>query len=403
MGQLESLKERGLIAAESHSGKVSEYLETGSRTFYIGFDPTADSLHIGHLFQLMNMYRLTQMGHKPICIIGGGTAMIGDPSGKTEMRKMMTREVLESNRQALQKQVGKLLRLPNVEFLNNADWLLSLNYLEFMRDYGIHFNVNELIKKDIYKERLEREEGLTVFELNYILLQSYDFLHLFRKYNCTIQLGAQDQWSNILGGVDLIRKTEGAEAYAVVSPLLVRSDGKKMGKSEGNAVWLDGEKTSPYDFYQYFINIPDADVSKFMKIFTFLDLSEIDTLVTDNIINAKKVLAYEVTKFVHSEEEAIKARETSNALFGAGTGDLENLETFNVQEKYLDGSVLNLVEFIAENEILKSKREVRDMLSSGAVYINDEKHVDLVLDLNTLTEKEFLLRIGKKKYYRVMF
>lgn len=397
--QLEILKERGLIAQESHAGKVADYLDTGSRTFYVGFDPTGDSLHVGHLAAIMAMYRLVKFGHKAICIIGGGTAMIGDPSDKTEMRKMMTKEMLEGNRKALSKQMTKLLDLPDVTFLNNADWLLPLNYLEFMREYGVHFNVGELVKKDIYKERLEREEGLTVFELNYILLQSYDYLHLYRNYDCTIQLGGSDQWSNILGGVDLIRKTEQKEVYAITWPLIARSDGKKMGKSESGAVWLDKNKTSPYELYQYWINIPDADALKFLKVFTLLETEEIGKLVSENIINAKKVLAFESTKFVHGQVEAEIARETSEALFGGGKSNLENLETHEVGAEYIVDGKINLVDFLVAKEILKSKREVRDLIQSGGVYIDDVAVKEQTVELD---KKEFLLRIGKKKYYKIL-
>jgi tyrosyl-tRNA synthetase len=397
--QLEILKERGLIAQESHAGKVADYLESGPKTFYVGFDPTGESLHVGHLAAIMAMYRLVKFGHKAICIIGGGTAMIGDPSDKTEMRKMMTKELLEGNRKALSKQMTKLLDLPDVTFLNNADWLLPLNYLEFMREYGVHFNVGELVKKDIYKERLEREEGLTVFELNYILLQSYDYLHLYRNYDCTIQLGGSDQWSNILGGVDLIRKTEQKEVYAITWPLIARSDGKKMGKSESGAVWLDKNKTSPYELYQYWINIPDADALKFLKVFTLLETEEIEKLVSENIINAKKVLAYEITKFVHGEVEAEIARETSEALFGGGKSNLENLETHEVDSEFIVNGKLNLVEFLTAKEILKSKREARDLIESGGVYIDDIAVKGQSVEID---KKEFLLRIGKKKYYKIL-
>lgn len=397
--QLEILKERGLIAQESHAGKVADYLDTESRTFYVGFDPTGDSLHVGHLAAIMAMYRLVKFGHKAICIIGGGTAMIGDPSDKTEMRKMMTKEMLEGNRKALSKQMTKLLDLPDVTFLNNADWLLPLNYLEFMREYGVHFNVGELVKKDIYKERLEREEGLTVFELNYILLQSYDYLHLYRNYDCTIQLGGSDQWSNILGGVDLIRKTEQKEVYAITWPLIARSDGKKMGKSESGAVWLDKNKTSPYELYQYWINIPDADALKFLKVFTLLETEEIEKLVSENIINAKKVLAFESTKFVHGQVEAEIARETSEALFGGGKSNLENLETHEVGAEYIVDGKINLVDFLVAMEILKSKREVRDLIESGGVYIDDVAVKEQTVELD---KKEFLLRIGKKKYFKIL-
>jgi len=389
--QLEILKERGLIAQESHAGKVADYLDTESRTFYVGFDPTGDSLHVGHLAAIMAMYRLVKFGHKAICIIGGGTAMIGDPSDKTEMRKMMTKEMLEGNRKALSKQMTKLLDLPDVTFLNNADWLLPLNYLEFMREYGVHFNVGELVKKDIYKERLEREEGLTVFELNYILLQSYDYLHLYRNYDCTIQLGGSDQWSNILGGVDLIRKTEQKEVYAITWPLIARSDGKKMGKSESGAVWLDKNKTSPYELYQYWINIPDADALKFLKVFTLLETEEIEKLVSENIINAKKVLAFESTKFVHGQVEAEIARETSEALFGGGKSNLENLETHEVGAEYIVDGKINLVDFLVAMEILKSKREVRDLIESGGVYIDDVAVKEQTVELD---KKEFLLRMN---------
>jgi tyrosyl-tRNA synthetase len=340
------------------------------------------------------------MGHKPICIIGGGTAVIGDPSGRTEMRKMMTPEILEGNRKALQAQVQKLLKMDNVEFLNNADWLLSLKYLEFMRDYGVHFKINELIKKDIYKERLDREEGLTMFELNYICLQSYDFLHLFRNYDCTLQLGATDQWSNILGGVELIKKAEGKEAYAAVSPLLIRSDGKKMGKSEGGAVWLDATKTSPYELYQYYINIPDADVENFLRVFTFLEMEKIQELVKDPRI-AKKVLAEEVVTFVHGKEEAEKAKNMSESLFGGGSGNLDDLESYKIKSEFVVDGKLDLVNFLADSGILKSKREARDLLASGGIYIEDVQVDRTHYDVSNL-KNEFLLRVGKKKYYKVL-
>lgn len=393
------LIDRGCISMTSHPEGFKEYISK-PRTFYIGFDPTADSLHIGHLFQIVNMYRLTQMGHKPICIIGGGTAVIGDPSGRTEMRKMMTPEILEGNRKALQAQVQKLLKMDNVEFLNNADWLLSLKYLEFMRDYGVHFKINELIKKDIYKERLDREEGLTMFELNYICLQSYDFLHLFRNYDCTLQLGATDQWSNILGGVELIKKAEGKEAYAAVSPLLIRSDGKKMGKSEGGAVWLDATKTSPYELYQYYINIPDADVENFLRVFTFLEMEKIQELVKDPRF-AKKVLAEEVVTFVHGKEEAEKAKNMSESLFGGGSGNLDDLESYKIKSEFVVDGKLDLVNFLADSGILKSKREARDLLASGGIYIEDVQVDRTHYDVSNL-KNEFLLRVGKKKYYKVL-
>jgi tyrosyl-tRNA synthetase len=269
-----------------------------------------------------------------------------------------------------------------------------------MRDYGVHFSVNELIKKDIYRERLEREEGLTVFELNYILLQSYDFLHLFRKYNCTIQLGAQDQWSNILGGVDLIRKCEQAESYAIVSPLLVRSDGKKMGKSEGGAIWLDKNKTSSYELYQYFINIPDADVSKFMNIFTFVESVEIERLINENINNAKKVLAFEVVKFVHSEADAQEAKEKSEKIFEEG--DLDNAPEVTVPKELLTGEKIHIADILVAGKVLESKGKVKELLAGGGLQVNNQKIETLEIDNPTLAGSELVVRIGKKKYYKII-
>lgn len=396
---LNTLKNRGLIAQESHSGKIEEYLEQGSRTFYVGFDPTADSLHIGHLAAIMCMYRLVSAGHKAICVVGGGTAMIGDPSEKTEMRKMMSMEELEHNRLALSKQVSKLLAVENVTFLNNAEWLLPLNYLNFMREYGIHFKVNEMIKNDIYKNRLSREEGLTVFELNYLLLQSYDYLYLHRKYDCTIQLGGSDQWANILGGVDLIRRTEGKEVYAITWQLIARSDGKKMGKSESGAIWLDKAKTSAYDFYQWWVNIPDADVEKFLNVFTFFEIDKISNLVKDNIIDVKKILAYEVTKFVHGELEAQEVKNQSQKIFEEG--NIENAPEVKISKTLLIGEVLNVLDIIVATQLVTSKSKVRDLVSGGGLYINDIRIDKLEIDRKTIKEG-FVLRIGKKKYYKIV-
>lgn len=397
---LDVLKGRGLIAQESHDGKVTDYFEGGSRTFYVGFDPTADSLHVGHLAAVMAMYRLVHAGHRAICLLGGGTAMIGDPSGKTEMRQLMTPELLELNRLALAKQMAELLKIENVTFVNNGDWLLPLNYLNFMRDYGVHFKVNEMIKNEIYKGRLDREEGLTVFELNYLLLQSYDYLHLFRTENCTIQLGGSDQWANILGGVDLVKKCEGKEVYAITWPLVARSDGKKMGKSESGTVWLDENKTSPYELYQWWINVPDSDVAKFLKIFTFLELEEIETAVANNIIEAKKTLAFEVTKFVHGSEKAWSAKEQSEDLFEKG--NLENAPEVAVEKSLLEGEQINLLEILTASEILESKNKAREMINSGAVSVNDVK-VDVFEIANPLkNNQELTVRVGKKKYYKIV-
>lgn len=396
---LYTLKNRGLIAQESHSGKVEEYLEQESRTFYVGFDPTADSLHIGHLAAIMCMYRLVSAGHKAICVVGGGTAMIGDPSEKTEMRKMMNKEDLERNRLALSKQVSKLLAVPNVTFLNNAEWLLPLNYLDFMREYGIHFKVNEMVKNDIYKNRLNREEGLTVFELNYLLLQSYDYLYLHRKYNCTIQLGGSDQWANILGGVDLVRRTEGKEVYAITWQLIARSDGKKMGKSESGAIWLDQTKTSVYDFYQWWVNIPDADVEKFLNVFTFFEVDTIKDLVKGDIVNAKKILAYEVTKFVHGEDCAQEVKNQSQKIFTEG--DIENAPEVKISKFLLEGKMINILDVLVATRLVSSKSKARELISGGGLYVNDIRIGMSEIDRKTI-EEGFVLRIGKKKYYNII-
>jgi tyrosyl-tRNA synthetase len=392
--KFQELIDRGCIVQFSHEENCKKHFNEGGKTFYLGIDPTADSLHAGHLFQLLNVKRFVTAGHKPIIIVGGGTAVIGDPSDRTEMRSMMTMEIIESNRLALKKQIEKILNIENLTVVNNADWLLPLNYLQFMRDYGIHFKVNELIKKDIYRDRLNREEGLTVFELNYILLQSYDFFHLWKNYNCTMQIGATDQWSNILGGVELIHKKEGGESYAITGPLIARSDGKKMGKTAGGALWLDANKTSAYDFFQYWINIPDADVERFFKYFTFLEISEIQEIMKMDIREAKKDLAFRITEIVHSTEEAKNAKEKSEAIY-EGEVDKSQLEVLE-----LESDKNNLVDFLTEKNIFKSKREARDMFEGGGVYIDDVQTKDF--NLNLENKKEFVLRIGKKKYFRVV-
>jgi tyrosyl-tRNA synthetase len=296
--------------------------------------------------------------------------------------------------------------LENLQVENNADWLLPLNYLQFMRDYGVHFKVNELIKKDIYKERLNREEGLTVFELNYILLQSFDFYHLWKNFNCTMQIGATDQWSNILGGVELIRKKEGAESFAITGPLIARSDGKKMGKTAGGALWLDGDKTSPYDFYQYWINIPDADVEKFFKYFTFLEIGDIEKIMQKDIREAKKDLAFMITEIVHGKDEAEKAKKQSEELFGQNEVNLENIgedQTIKLEDNFIVEDKINIIEFLAIKNILKSKREAREFVESGAISINEEKINVGDFEIKKLGDKkEFLLRIGKKKYFKVV-
>ncbi|MBZ4647365.1 MAG: tyrosyl-tRNA synthetase, partial [Clostridia bacterium] len=317
----DTLKERGLLAQVTHEEQVREILEKEKVTFYIGFDPTADSLHVGHFLQMMVMAHMQRAGHRPIAIIGGGTAMVGDPTGKTDMRRMMTREEIQHNANNFKKQLSKFIDFGEGKALmiDNAEWLLELNYVQFLREIGVHFSVNRMLTAECFKSRLER--GLSFIEFNYMLMQSYDFLKLFQKYNCTFQLGGDDQWSNILGGIDLIRRVEGKEAYGMTFTLLTTSEGKKMGKTEKGALWLDAEKTSPYEFYQYWRNVHDDDVIKCLKLITFLPLEEIEKLaqLKDQEINkAKKILAYEVTKLVHGEEEAIKAQQAAESLFGKG-------------------------------------------------------------------------------------
>jgi len=318
------LKERGFIAQTTNEEKIREILGTQKVTFYIGFDPTADSLHVGHLLQLIVMSHMQKAGHRPIAVLGGGTAMVGDPSGRTDMRQMLTREQIEYNASRFKMQMEKLLDFSEGKALmvNNADWLMKLNYVEFLRDIGVHFSVNRMLAAECFKTRLER--GLSFIEFNYMLMQSYDFLKLYEDYNCIMQLGGDDQWSNILGGIDLIRRVKGEEVYGMTFCLLTTSEGKKMGKTQKGAVWLDPEKTSPYDFYQYWRNVNDADVVKCLKLLTFLPMEEIERLAgykDEKINEAKEILAYEVTKIVHGEEEAEKARDAARALFADG-GDL---------------------------------------------------------------------------------
>lgn len=311
MGVFDELKARGLIAQMTNEERVKELLNHGKTSFYIGFDPTADSLHVGHFVQIMVMSHMQKAGHTPIALFGGGTGMVGDPSGKSDMRKMLTREEIDHNISCFQKQMSRLVDFSEGKaiMVNNADWLLDLNYINFLREIGVHFSVNRMLSAECYKQRMER--GLTFFELNYMIMQSYDFLELNRKYGCQLELGGDDQWSNIIGGVELIRRVEGKEAFGMTFTLLTTSDGRKMGKTENGAVWLDPEKTSPYDFYQYWRNVDDADVIRCLKILTFLPLEQIDELAKlqgSELNRAKEILAYEVTKLIHGEEEAVKAQ-----------------------------------------------------------------------------------------------
>lgn len=400
---LDSLMERGYIKQFTHEDEIKELLGKEKVTFYIGFDPTADSLHVGHFIAMMFMAHMQRAGHRPIALIGGGTAMIGDPSGKTDMRKMMTKEVIEHNVSCIKKQMEKFIDFSDDKaiMVNNADWLLKLNYVDFIRDIGTHFSVNRMLTAECFKQRLEK--GLSFLEFNYMLMQGYDFLVLNQKYGCTMQLGGDDQWSNMLAGADLIRRKESKQAYAMTCTLLTNSEGKKMGKTENGALWLDPEKTSPYEFYQYWRNIADADVEKCLSLLTFLPMDEVrrlSALEGAEINEAKKVLAYEVTKLIHGEEEATKAKEAAEALFGAGK-DLSNVPTATISKDMLS---LTLLDILVQTKIIPSKGEGRRLIQQNGLALNDEKVTDLgkVLIEEDFAEGYALIKRGKKNYNKIV-
>lgn len=398
------LKERGFIAQCTYEEDLKKALENEKVTFYVGFDPTADSLHIGHYIPIMAMAHMQKFGHRPIALVGGGTAMIGDPSGKTDMRKMMTREMVDANASAIKKQLSRFISFDEDKAImaDNADWLLGLNYVEFIRDIGAHFSVNRMLTAECYKQRLER--GLTFLEFNYMLMQSYDFLMLNQKYGCTVQMGGDDQWSNMLSGADLIRRKERKDAFAMTFKLLLTHDGKKMGKTEKGALWLDPNKTSPFDFYQYWRNVDDADVEKCLGLLTFLPMDEVrrlGALQGSEINEAKKVLAFEVTKLVHGEEEAQKAADAAAALF-AGGASAANVPSFTLtkDEFAADSRVTTM---LVKSGLCKSQSDARNQVKAGAVLVADKK----VDDLNaTLAESDvpadgLLIQKGKKNFRRL--
>jgi len=399
------LKERGFIAQTTHEEKIRDLLGKEKVTFYIGFDPTADSLHVGHLLQLIVMSHMQKAGHRPIALIGGGTAMVGDPSGRTDMRKMLTQEEIEYNGSCFQKQMNRLVDFSDGKALmvNNADWLLKLNYVSFLREIGVYFSVNRMLAAECFKSRLER--GLSFIEFNYMLMQSYDFLKLYQDYGCIMQLGGDDQWSNILGGIDLIRRVENKEVYGMTFTLLTTSEGKKMGKTAKGAVWLDPNKTSPYDFYQYWRNVDDADVIKCLKLLTFLPMEQINEMATwkDARINeAKKILAYEVTRIVHGEEEAEKAKDAAEALFGKG-GSTENMPTVSIAAAELEKGIL-ILDLLTSTGVIPSKSEGRRLISQGGLTINNEKveNMDRVVTADDLKNGEIIVRRGKKSFHRIV-
>ena len=399
MGVYDELKARGLE-------KVRDLLNNGKTSFYIGFDPTADSLHVGHFVQIMVMAHMQKAGHTPIALFGGGTGMIGDPSGKTAMRRMMTREEIDHNVRCFQKQMSRLVDFSDGKaiMVNNADWLMNLNYIQFLREVGVHFSVNRMLSFECYKQRLER--GLSFFELNYMLMQSYDFLVLNRKYGCQLELGGDDQWSNIIGGVELIRKADDKEAYGMTFTLLTTSDGRKMGKTESGAVWLDPEKTSPYDFYQYWRNVDDADVIRCLKILTFLPLEEIEAMAKwegSQLNKAKEILAFEVTKLIHGEEEAVKAQNAARAIFGGGAHS-ENMPSTELSDGDFTDGEISVLDLLAKTKLVPSKGEARRLIDQGGISIDDEKVNSVTAKISKSSfEKGFvIIKKGKKVYHKAI-
>ena len=404
MSVFDVLQERGFIAQVSHEEEIRELLEKEKITFYIGFDPTADSLHVGHFIALMAMAHMQRAGHRPIALLGGGTGMIGDPSGKDDMRKMLTPEFINHNIECFKKQMSKFIDFSDGKALmvNNGDWLLSLNYVNMLREVGTHFTVNHMLAAECYKKRWDK--GLTFFEFNYMIMQAYDFYKLHKDYNCIMEMGGDDQWSNMLAGVELIRRKDQKPAFCMTCTLLTTSDGRKMGKTEKGALWLDPEKCSPYDFYQYWRNVDDADVEKCLALLTFLPMDEVRRLgaYKDEKINeAKKVLAYEVTKLIHGQEEADKAVKATEALFGGGA-DLEHVPTLEITEA---DKTAKLVDLLTVQKVFSSKREARQMIAQRGLYLNNEVVEDAELALTPELFAEdggVLIRKGKKKYFRIV-
>ena len=404
MSVFDVLQERGFIKQLSHEEEIKELLEKEKVTFYIGFDPTADSLHVGHFIALMLMSHMQKAGHRPICLLGGGTGMVGDPSGKDDMRKMLTPEFIAHNIACFKKQMSRFIDFTDDKaiMVNNADWLMDLNYIQLLREVGVHFSVNRMLAAECFKKRLEK--GMTFFEFNYMIMQGYDFWHLFKHHNCVMELGGDDQWSNMLAGVELIRRKEQKPAFCMTCKLLTTSDGRKMGKTEKGALWLDPEKTSPYDFYQYWRNVGDSDVENCLSLLTFLPMDEVRRLgaLKDAEINtAKKVLAFEVTKLVHGEEEALKAQQAAEALFGGG-GNMENVPAIEITEA---DKTAKIIDVLTANKVFSSKREARQMIAQGGLYLQDAAVTDpeafLAAEMFD-AEGSLLVRKGKKKYFRLV-
>ena len=402
----DELVARGLIAQVTDEEEIKELINNGKATFYIGFDPTADSLHVGHFMALCLMKRLQMAGNKPIALIGGGTAMIGDPSGRTDMRQMMTKETINHNCECFKKQMSRFIDFSDGKALmvNNADWLLDLNYVEVLRDIGPHFSVNRMLSAECYKQRMER--GLSFLEFNYMIMQSYDFYELFQRYGCNMQFGGDDQWSNMLGGTELIRRKLGKNACAMTITLLLNSEGKKMGQTQSGAVWLDPEKTSPFEFYQYWRNVGDADVLKCLRMLTFLPLEQIDEMDKwegSQLNTAKEILAFELTKLVHGEEEAAKAQESARALFSGGNA--ANMPTATITEENLRDGEIDIMGLLVASGLCASRSEARRAVQQGGVAVNGEKvaSIEASYKPEDINKEDFVLRRGKKNYRKIIF
>lgn len=398
----EELVARGLIAQVTDEKEISDMINGGKATFYIGFDPTADSLHVGHFMALCLMKRLQMAGNKPIALLGGGTGMIGDPSGKSDMRKMLTKEDIDRNIECFKKQMSRFIDFSEDKaiMVNNADWLLDLNYVDVLREVGACFSVNKMLTYECYKQRMER--GLTFLEFNYMIMQSYDFYMLYQKYGCTMQFGGDDQWANMLGGTELIRKKLGKDAHAMTITLLLNSEGKKMGKTEKGAVWLDPQKTSPFDFYQYWRNVADADVIKCIRMLTFLPIEEIEAMKDwegSQLNKAKEILAYELTKLVHGEDEAQKAQDGAKALFG-GVGNTENMPSTEIPAAEIPENGINILDLLVRTGLTPSKSEARRLVQQGGISVDDEK----ITDPNALVkiDGEVIVKKGKKVFHKAV-
>ncbi|MBQ3841951.1 MAG: tyrosine--tRNA ligase [Ruminiclostridium sp.] len=398
----EELQRRGLLAQLTDEKEIADLINNGKATFYIGFDPTADSLHVGHFMALCLMKRMQLAGNKPIALLGGGTGLIGDPSGKTDMRKMLTKEDIDHNIECFKKQMSKFIEFGEGKamMVNNADWILGLNYMELLREVGACFSVNNMLRAECYKQRMER--GLTFLEFNYMIMQSYDFYMLYKKYGCNMQFGGDDQWSNMLGGTELIRKKLGKDAYAMTITLLLNSEGKKMGKTEKGAVWLDADKTSPYEFFQYWRNVADADVIKCLKLLTFVPIEEIEEMEKHmegaDFNKAKELLAFELTKMIHGEDEANKALTAAKNMFGGGSGDAENMPTTIVPDDAFTDGRIGVLDLLVLTKLVSSKRDARDIIKGGGLAIDDVK----IDDPTTMIaiENQVIIKKGKKVFHK---